>query len=135
MFDFTKTIIAAMKIYVDKIASKIPTKISQLENDKSYATLENVPNKVSDLENDSGYLNKETDPTVPEWAKQSTKPKYTAKEVGAMSREDVSKAISSIIPTVTIDDNGKILKVKDGVYTLISHNDAFVLDEDGYLTL
>ena len=30
----------------------------------------------------------ETDPTVPAWAKQKEKPKYTAEEVGAISVED-----------------------------------------------
>lgn len=35
----------------------------------------------------------ETDPTVPNWAKQSTKPKYTASEVGALPD-------TTVIPTV-----------------------------------
>lgn len=43
-----------------------------------------VPTNVSDLTNDAGYLTTETDPTVPSWAKQSTKPSYTATEVGAL---------------------------------------------------
>lgn len=43
-----------------------------------------VPTDVSDLVNDAGYLTTETDPTVPSWAKQSTKPSYTATEVGAL---------------------------------------------------
>ena len=45
-----------------------------------------VPTKVSDLNNDSGFITgyTETDPTVPSWAKQSTKPSYTASEVGAL---------------------------------------------------
>ena len=42
------------------------------------------PTKVSDLTNDSGFITTETDPTVPSWAKQSTKPSYTATEVGAL---------------------------------------------------
>ena len=44
-----------------------------------------LPQKTSDLTNDSGFLTSytETDPTVPSWAKQSTKPTYTANEVGA----------------------------------------------------
>ena len=39
-----------------------------------------VPTKVSDLTNDSGYITgyTETDPTVPSWAKASSKPSYTA---------------------------------------------------------
>lgn len=52
-----------------------------------------VPTKVSDLNNDSGFLTSETDPTVPSWAKQSTKPTYTASEVGALPD-------STVIPTV-----------------------------------
>lgn len=43
-----------------------------------------IPSKISDLTNDSGFLTKETDPTVPSWAKQTSKPTYTATEVGAL---------------------------------------------------
>lgn len=45
-----------------------------------------VPTKVSQLDNDAKYLTSftESDPTVPAWAKASTKPKYTASEVGAL---------------------------------------------------
>lgn len=42
-----------------------------------------VPTKVSDLTNDKGYLTAESDPTVPSWAKQPNKPSYSASEVGA----------------------------------------------------
>lgn len=42
-----------------------------------------IPTKTSDLTNDSGFITTETDPTVPSWAKASTKPSYTASEVGA----------------------------------------------------
>lgn len=46
-----------------------------------------IPTKVSELTNDKNYLTSftETDPTVPAWAKQPNKPVYTASEVGAMS--------------------------------------------------
>lgn len=46
-----------------------------------------IPTKTSDLTNDSGYITgyTETDPTVPSWAKASTKPAYTASEVGAQA--------------------------------------------------
>lgn len=36
----------------------------------------------------------ETDPTVPDWAKQPTKPEYTAAEVGALSSDDVDSELS-----------------------------------------
>lgn len=60
-----------------------------------------VPTKVSDLTNDSGYITgyTETDPTVPSWAKASSKPSYTASEVGAVptTRTVNGKALSSNI--------------------------------------
>lgn len=48
------------------------------------ATEQKIPTKTSDLDNDSGYLKNytETDPTVPNWAKQADKPIYTKSEVG-----------------------------------------------------
>ena len=54
----------ALKALIDGIT--VPTKVSQLENDKQYLT---------------SYT--ETDPTVPTWAKAASKPSYTAEEVGA----------------------------------------------------
>ncbi len=52
-----------------------------------------IPSKTSDLANDSGFLTSETDPTVPAWAKASSKPTYTASEVGALPDD-------TVIPTV-----------------------------------
>ena len=40
-----------------------------------------IPSKTSDLTNDSGYITTETDPTVPSWAKASTKPSYDYYEI------------------------------------------------------
>jgi len=54
------------------------------------------PTKISDLTNDSGFITTETDPTVPSWAKQSSKPTYTASEVGALPS-------TTSIPTKTSD--------------------------------
>lgn len=39
----------------------------------------------------------ETDPTVPDWAKQPEKPSYTADEVGAMSSETLPEAINTAL--------------------------------------
>lgn len=67
-----------------------------------------IPTKVSDLTNDSGFITTETDPTVPAWAKNSTKPTYTAQEVGALpanytppvtSVNNQTGAVSLSIPT------------------------------------
>ena len=55
---------------------------------KNYNQLINKP-KLNGVEI-IGNIN-ETDPTVPEWAKQDTKPEYTADEVGAV---DANNTIS-----------------------------------------
>lgn len=55
-----------------------------------------IPSKTSDLENDSGFLTAENDPTVPAWAKASSKPTYTASEVGALPDD-------TFIPSKTSD--------------------------------
>lgn len=69
----------------------------------------NVPTKTSHLTNDSGFITSytETDPTVPSWAKESTKPTYTASEVGAIpiSRTINGKALSNDI-TLDASDIG-----------------------------
>lgn len=39
----------------------------------------------------------ETDPTVPDWAKNEKKPTYTADEVGALSKEELSGAVSDAL--------------------------------------
>ena len=43
-----------------------------------------------------GGIAKETDPTVPQWAKERTKPSYTADEVGAPSKEEFDKLSEDI---------------------------------------
>ena len=43
------------------------------------------------------YLTDETDPTVPDWAKQPEKPSYTADEVGALSSETLPEAITTAL--------------------------------------
>lgn len=40
--------------------------------------------KIKSYVSSQGFLTSETDPTVPSWAKASTKPSYTASEVGAL---------------------------------------------------
>lgn len=64
----------------------------------------------------SGFT--ETDPTVPSWAKESTKPSYTASEVGAMATSERS----NYLPTGTTLDSvadGTTRKLSD--YSLTGH--------------
>jgi lysophospholipase L1-like esterase len=74
--------------------SEIEEKLGKID---SLATKNEVPTKTSELTNDSGFITDytETDPTVPAWAKASTKPTYTASEVGA----DASGTASSLVST------------------------------------
>lgn len=68
------------KRIVEYIKGTTPTKVSQLENDSHY-----MANGVTSFNGSTGAVSfSETDPTVPTWAKQSTKPSYTAEEVGAL---------------------------------------------------
>ena len=64
-----------LKQAIEYHESPTPENLSDLNNDMV----------VSDFTNDAGYITgyTETDPTVPSWAKASTKPTYTASEVGA----------------------------------------------------
>jgi len=45
-----------------------------------------IPTKISELQNDAGFLTEytEIDPSVSDWAREDTKPIYTAEEVGAL---------------------------------------------------
>lgn len=81
--------------------------------DLGIAAASAVPTKTSDLTNDSGYITgyTETDPTVPAWAKASSKPTYTAQEVGALPD-------STVIPTKVsdlTDDSGHYTKPAGGI--------------------
>lgn len=68
----------------------------------SKADSADIPTTTSELTNDSGFITgyTETDPTVPAWAKASTKPTYTASEVGALPD---STAIPSALSDLTND--------------------------------
>lgn len=96
-----------------------------------------VPTKVSELTNDKGYLTSytETDPTVPAWAKASTKPTYTKSEVGLGNVDNVKQYSASnpppypvtsvngktgavtvsAVPSCTTSNNGQFLRVVNGV--------------------
>lgn len=99
------------------------TTIANLNNDK--ADKSKIPTKVSQLENDEKFLKDytETDPTVPEWAKAPTKPSYNYSEINN----------TPIIPTVNnptiIIKQGEETK---GTFTLNQSNDSTIeLDVGG----
>lgn len=79
-----------------------------------YAKRTEIPSKLSELENDSGYITEipefiETDPTVPAWAKEPTKPSYTASEVGALPNTMVIPSKVSQLE----NDNGYLTEHQD----------------------
>lgn len=92
-----------------------------------------IPSKTSDLTNDSGFITgyTETDPTVPNWAKASSKPSYTASEVGAVptSRTVNGKALSANI-SLTASDVGALPST-----TPIPDSTSDLTNDSGFLTL
>lgn len=105
-------------------ASQIDEKLRKID---SLAEKNEIPKNISDLVNDSGFLSSipseyitenelnakkyltsytETDPTVPSWAKQSTKPSYTKSEVGlgnVNNTSDANKPVSTAQATAIAD--------------------------------
>lgn len=107
----TKPSYTASEVHALPDTTVIPSSTSQLVNDSGFITSASVPTATSDLVNDSGFIvgadvpSNETDPTVPAWAKASTKPTYTASEVHALPD-------TTVIPSATsqlVNDSGFIV--------------------------
>lgn len=75
-----------------------------------------VPTKTSELTNDSGFIAEEADPTVPAWAKASTKPAYTASEIRYNAQVTVAQEFNNKVDKET----GKGLSTND--YTTAEKN-------------
>lgn len=91
----------------------------------SYTDLTNKPMNVSDFTNDAGYLTSytETDPTVPSWAKASTKPSYTASEVGAAAASHDHGKLKSdgrITTSVDIQSGDKLVFIDSNQNSVIN---------------
>ena len=111
------------------LTSDIPTNVSQLTNDANYITLSSVPTNVSQLTNDANYISTETDPTVPSWAKQPSKPTYTASEVGALPSDTSIPANTSdlnndagFITTSDLSPYELSANLKEGAYVDVDEN-------------
>lgn len=68
------------------------------DQEDRYATKDNLRSIVSRLK--GIFVSTETDPTVPSWAKASSKPTYTAQEVGALPSSTQIPAAGSSAPKV-----------------------------------
>ena len=113
---------------------------------KNKPTIPTVPTSNTAFTNDAGYITgyTETDPTVPAWAKASSKPTYTASEVGALPTgttldniaDGTTRKLSNYATTANLNNlsggttahtsnsaihgptggtNGQILMMQDGV--------------------
>ena len=119
------------------LKTEIPQNVSDLTNDAGYLT--SVPSQyvttdqlnskadktaISDMltkteasskyQPKGTYLTTESDPTVPSWAKQSSKPTYTASEVGA-----IAKGGLKTINNNSLEGSGDI-KTSVNVYPLLT---------------
>ena len=91
------TIVSAGSTDYNELDNKPSINNVELVGNKTTSELGiNIPTATSQLTNDSGFITTETDPTVPAWAKQPTKPSYTANEVGALPSD-------TFIPTKVSD--------------------------------
>ena len=94
------------------------------------ADIPTVPTNVSAFTNDAGYLTSytETDPTVPSWAKASSKPSYTASEVGAAASDHVHGNITNggdITATAPTIANGDQIVINDASASKITNGPTF----------
>ena len=98
---------------VDNLATNVSNKpLSAAQGVKLKALIDGitVPTKLSQLDNDPGFITEftETDPTVPAWAKQASKPSYTKSEVGLGNVENVKQYSASNPPPYPVTSvNGK----------------------------
>ncbi len=89
-------------------------KLHKVATSGSYADLSDtptIPSKVSELSNDAGYV-LTTDSRLSDarnakdvyaWAKASTKPAYTASEVGAYSKSEIDTKLNAKADAFTVD--------------------------------
>ena len=84
--------------------SKSDVGLGNVANERQYSSENPPPYPVTSVNGqtgaveltaeDVGAIANETDPTVPEWAKQPQKPTYTANEVGAIAETELQTAIN-----------------------------------------
>lgn len=98
-------------VYMDivQMVEELNTEIEELK--KGGASEEQIADAVRD------YLEKnpinESDPTVPAWAKASEKPKYTAKEVGALPKDTPIPSIDGLATEKYVDEKVAGIKIPE----------------------
>lgn len=103
---------------------------NKLSSKADIASIPVVPTDISAFNNDAGYITgyTETDPTVPAWAKQATKPTYTAQEVGALPDNTVIPVFTnkSVLDKIT---SANVNNWDDAVTKSHEHSNKSVLDK------
>ena len=86
----------------------------------NYNTLDKRITTLEENGGSGGGIMDETDPTVPDWAKQPTKPTYTADEVGAYTKSEVDVKIG------TVESQTEIIKTDvEGIQKQINEHAHF----------
>ena len=83
---------------VDKTVNiTVPTKLSELEDDSSFAKTSELPTKTSELENDSGYITSSDIPSIPVTTVngKTGAVQLTATDVSAISAADISQTLGN----------------------------------------
>jgi hypothetical protein len=116
---------------VSKLADSIDDKADKTHTHSDYAKNTDIPTKLSELKNDSGYITDytETDPTVPNWAKEPNKPAYTAEEVGALPKTTPIPSIEGlatedfVISKINKSTPSKVSQLENDSGYLTEHQD------------
>jgi hypothetical protein len=115
--------------FATTIATEIGKKVDKVDG-KGLSTNDFTNEYKEKLDGLENITFEESDPTVPAWAKEATKPVYTADEVGALSKDtplfsgdynDLENA-----PDISEDDSGDlVIADKDGNIIFRSNGDGF----------
>ena len=121
--------------YWDSAWHKVATGIAREEKltdlEKEVATKQDI---IPDLDTiragaalGASALHEETDPSVPSWAKEATKPSYTPAEVGAASEEALQSHVSDNIRHITAAERAEWSAKQDALTLTIKDNGNIVL--------
>lgn len=113
----TDNIARALALKAQNQSSEGSTKVNK--------QIESLKEELAEKQPAGNYLTEETDPTVPEWAKQTSKPTYTASEIGALSEDTVIPSRTSELTNdshyatesqlLSISYSNGVLKLSKGV--------------------
>ncbi|MCR4873838.1 MAG: fibrobacter succinogenes major paralogous domain-containing protein [Bacteroidales bacterium] len=117
----------------------VPTNVSAFTNDAGYITMDSipaiptVPTNVSAFTNDAGYITSytETDPNVPAWAKEATKPAYDYSEI---ANTPVIPTIPTNVSAFTNDAGYITMDSIPAIPTVPTYVSSFTNDA-GYITM